>query len=257
MELLRTVISFIAGFIFVFQWYILMSKANTKFIFYNHNRIYLLCMKVSIVLSSIGALLSYLIYNKFDILILFVLATNLIILIVKTIFKENKINEFIEVKPGEYEILTDISILVTKQYNAKSVMKVNTNEESIFILFNIIPPELGKNIILDCTKIEEGYYLCNTYIYEEKKKFVDTLKNIFNYYVMIVLTYGCSIITREYLKEGIATNTDLVGVTMGYVIFNFVYQKTKYGRNAFTKFLHFIFGVGYVVTLIEIIFLFL
>ena len=42
---------------------------------------------------------------------------------------------------------------------------------------------MKKNIILYCMKTEEGYYICNTYMYGEKMKFTDILNIIFNYYI--------------------------------------------------------------------------
>jgi len=260
MENLRIVISVIAGIIFIFQWYALMGKKHTKFMLINHNKIWIISARVSLILSIICIVLSYLIYDKVDFFMLIISTINSIIILTtilgKIFIKNKKSPEIIKVKAGKYEIVSDLEIKSNDMHKVSNYMKINDENGEKFVIFNGVPPELEKNIVLYCMKTEEGYYICNTYMYEEKKKFTDILNIIFNYYIIVTLTYGGSLVTNNYLNNVKSDDSfQFIAIPIVFIIFRHGFKSTKFAKDSYTKFWHLVFGTFYILTLIEVLFL--
>ena len=260
MENLRLIISVIAGIVFIFQWYILMAKKHTKFMLINYNKIWTMSAGMSLILAIIGVVLSYLIYDKVDIFMLAISIINAIIILTtilgKIFVKNKKSPEIIEVGAGKYEIVSDLEIKANNAHEVTNYMKINDENGEKIVVFNRVPPELEKNIILYCMKTEEDYYICNTYMYKEKKKFNDILNIIFNYYIIVTLTYGGSLVANDYLNNVKSDdNSQFIVIPIAFIMFRHAYKSTKFAKDSYTKFWHLVFGAFYILTLIEVLFL--
>lgn len=261
MEIFRMCISGIGIFLIIFYLYLLLGKNRPKWSFINYKNKLNLCIYLSLISLIIGNLITYFMYGIFDIPLILFLAFNLFLLLLKMMTKvfskKNSINEIIEIKAGNYNIISSVDITYGGSTYIKNIMKViDDKKEEKYIMFNIVPPELNKDLILDCTKTDDNSYICNTYIYTEKKKFFEIIKIIFNYYVMFAATFSSILVTNNFLNNISSKKpTEVLIISCAYAIFCLCYGNSKHAKDTFSKFFHILFLIFYIITIVEMIFI--
>lgn len=234
LRLITLVISVVTNMLMII-W--LLGKYRPKIINKNFFKILVACNIVSIISSCISNYIYNYLYHEMDLVLMLILFVNLSFIIViggfilyDKMIKKNKpqSREKIYVKANTFEIVTEVDYnLLFNVHEFHNVMKVNNK----YILFNITPPDLDKDVMMNCLKLEDNTYLCLTYDYCSKLSIKNIISILLNYYCIILVTYGVVIAEKYYITNG--QNENNPGVK--FILIPFLYLGFKWCDNDIIK----------------------
>ena len=250
----------ISGFFVLYAFLISIGMINTKFVMTNYNKLLFISYSITTIFSIIGLFVYYSLFEEYyPIFLLFggISVLYLILCLINHIFKIKKTqNISFNIKSGEYIVVSKIGFTDTALsiYSTKSVIKTTYRDKEIYIIFNSTSPELNKNLLLNCIKKNENTYICTSYCYNEKMKLKDIISILYNYYCILLITYGLNIVTEYYIKYGTDSKNPggkFISIPFAFIIFKFGMLSTKNAKDSFTKFIHIFTVLLYYLLLIE------
>lgn len=265
METFRLITGMLGWFLFLFEVILLMSNNHFNFVLKNNTKLISISSVLSFLFTIISLLLGKLLYDKFDILMILAIILNFIpaISVIRETLKKDKVKEIIiksnkdavfvsdEERIKNYSDLNDFTGLMLTKHNNKEVL----------VVFETPLPNKKRDFDLVTEKHNDNgreFYLVTRVLYNKKSK-MNYFDILFNFYTIIVATYGQVLVSKQYLLTSGTIGNDKAGsflaLPFAYAIFAFGTTWTSPKGNSFSKVFYYVFWAFKILIIIELLFI--